>query len=187
MRRTCIGLIAGTFLVVTAASAGAQDCAGTLAPAYPDPNGSADAIVCLVNKERAAQGLHLLSVSPALNQAAVDHTLDMVSHHFLAHTSPWRGGLLARIRGTGWLRGANRYKVGENLGYIDALAGTTPQHVVAMWMESPMHRANLLNPAFRSIGLAVSSGTPAGGEGSTVTAELGMRHFRRNLASKPVA
>jgi uncharacterized protein YkwD len=186
VRRFCIAFTATAALALSPAGASAQDCAGADAAAYPNPGGSADVVVCLINRERAAQGLHLLSVSPALNRAAVEHSRDMVANHFLAHTSPWRGSLLTRVRTTGWLRRTTSYHLGENLGYIDLGATNTPAHILAMWMASPLHRANLLNAGYRSIGLAVLNNTPAGGAGSTYTAEFGVRRFPRNLASKPV-
>ena len=55
------------------------------------------------------------------------------------------------------------YSVGENLAWADP--GSTPRQIVQAWLDSPDHRANLLDSRFRDTGVAnrvVSSPTPAG-------------------------
>ena len=82
----------------------------------------------------------------------------MVSERFFAHTSPRGSTVLSRIRDTTYLRGAPGWSVGEN---IASGSGTmaTPSAIVDAWMESPGHRANLLSPCFRDVGIGIAAGT----------------------------
>jgi uncharacterized protein YkwD len=156
----------------------AQGCARAHTQIYPDPTGSADAILCLLNRERGARGLRPLRISRALNRAAVAQAQDMIINRYMSHWSPSRGSLNDRIRATGWLRGVKGWLVGENLGYIRYRFHDTPAGIVARWMASPTHRANIVNPLFRWTGLAVWSGTPIGRAGSTFASEFGARRMR---------
>jgi uncharacterized protein YkwD len=58
--------------------------------------------------------------------------------------------MAAPMRRAGYARGC--YSVGENLAWITP--GATARQVLQMWLASPAHRANLLNPSFRDTGIA---------------------------------
>jgi uncharacterized protein YkwD len=167
-----------TALARPSAARASHTCPGAHIRAYPYSSGSADAVVCLLNLVRRSNGLRPLRISQALNEAAVEQGRDMVFNGYMSHFSPSRGGLTQRIRATGWLRKAKGWLLGENLGYIRARYNDTPAGIVARWMASPAHRANILNPLFRATGLAVSAGTPVGRAGSTFTSEFGIRRLR---------
>src|SRR5437762_2182635 len=70
--------------------------------------------------------------------------------------------------------------LGENLAFGQGPL-TTPATIVFAWMTSPEHRANILEPDFRDIGIAVGFGSPSpnGGDGVFYVAEFG-----RNLQSR---
>lgn len=103
------------------------------------------ATACLVNAERSARGLQPLRHDPRLQQAARMHTDDMQAHGHFSHTGSDGSTASDRMRAAGY------YSDGaENL-----LKGTvTPAEAVALWLDSPTHSANLLEPAYRGIGTA---------------------------------
>jgi uncharacterized protein YkwD len=150
------------------------------------PAQASDAVVrsatlCLMNSERSAHGLGGLRAHPALASAARRYALQMVGERFFAHTSPRGSTVLSRIRDTTYLRGAPGWSVGEN---IAAGSGTmaTPRAIVATWMESPGHRANLLSACFRDVGIGIAAGmagqqADAGSSGTYVT-DFGRRSAR---------
>jgi uncharacterized protein YkwD len=84
-------------------------------------------------------------------------------------------GLVARLRRARYLPG-RLWVVGENLAW--GMGGVDrPLRLVRAWMHSTGHRANILFPAYREVGLGVYPGvpleTPAGG--ATVTTDFGFK------------
>jgi uncharacterized protein YkwD len=125
------------------------------------------ATLCLVNRERASHGLSALRASDRLASAAQGHAADMVDRRYFAH-----GNFGARIARTGWGRHRRTYTIGENLGYGIA-GGATPRAIVAAWMDSAGHRANILQRRFHAIGIGIASGTPDGDAGATYSTDFG--------------
>ena len=123
--------------------------------------------LCLLNHERTARGLGGLRSSTRLARAAQGHAADMVARRYFGH-----GNYGARIARTGWGRHRRRYTIGENLGYGTG-AGATPRAIVAAWMHSAGHRANILRRRFHAIGIGIASGTPDGGAGATYSTDFG--------------
>lgn len=126
---------------------------------------------CLVGGIRADHGLAPLSRSGALEAAARRHGTDMVTRRYFAHVSPSGGTLDKRARRAGYLTGPC-WILGENLGWAPpALASA--RAVVDAWMDSPSHRAVILDPRFRQIGVGLIDGAPVGGAGATFVLEVG--------------
>jgi uncharacterized protein YkwD len=125
------------------------------------------ATLCLLNREREAHGLPALRVSARLARAAQRHSDDMVARRYFAH-----GNYGARIARTGWTRHRRSYTIGENLAYATG-AEATPGAVVAAWMASAGHRANILQRRFRAIGIGIAAGTPDGEAGATYSTDFG--------------
>ena len=94
-------------------------------------------IVVLVNARRAAAGLRPLAVSPCATRFAAPWTTHMAATGALVHQS------LAPI-----LR-CPAQSAGENIAY----GNVTADQMMSMWMNSPGHRANILNPRFTRIGV----------------------------------
>jgi uncharacterized protein YkwD len=117
------------------------------------------AIVCLLNVERAEQGIAPLATSHRLQRSARFHSLEMVRHSHFGHKRPGGPGLVSRIRRSGYLRGAKSWAVGENIAWGVAAAGT-PRALVQAWMQSGGHSENVLNRAFRHVGVGLSRGAP---------------------------
>jgi uncharacterized protein YkwD len=126
--------------------------------------------LCLVNAIRSANGLKKLRSNRRLRLIAQAHARDMVARGYFAHESPGGTDLAARLRRA-------RYRAdraAENIGAgTDALA--TPLAMMISWMESPPHRANLLERAYDEAGVGVALGFPGGGGGATYTLDLGTR------------
>jgi len=129
--------------------------------------GARAATLCLLNAERDARGLAPLRASTKLGRAAQGHAADMVDRGYFAH-----GNFGARIARTGWGRHRRTYTIGENLGYGSG-GGATPRAIVAAWMGSAGHRANILQRRFHAIGIGIASGTPDGGAGATYSTDFG--------------
>jgi uncharacterized protein YkwD len=123
--------------------------------------------LCLLNAERAARGLGALRASTKLALAAQRHSDDMVERRYFAH-----GDYGDRIARTGWGRSRRSYTIGENLGYGSG-GQATPRAIVAAWMHSAGHRANILQRRFHAIGIGIASGTPAGSAGATYSTDFG--------------
>ncbi len=103
-----------------------------------------------INAARAAEGLGPLSLSPALMRAARWKSSCMASGAPFAHDDPSRGWL-QRLADCGY---SARAYVAEN---IAAGTGTAPE-TVTMWLNSPAHRANMLDAGAQTIGIARARG-----------------------------
>jgi len=134
-----------------------------------------DAVLCLLNGERADRGLAQLAENAQLAQAALGHATDMVQRDYFSHDSPDGATMTDRIAATGYLPDDASWLVGENLAWgTGSLA--TARAIMDAWMSSEGHRANILNPRFREIGMGTALGTPQGGDsGATYAHEFGVR------------
>lgn len=102
-------------------------------------------VVELTNQERAKQGLSPLTLNAELSEAALEHSTSMALNDFVGHSGS-DGSLVGdRVGRQDYIL----QLVGENV----AAGQTTPEEVVAGWMESPQHRENILKPEFEDIGI----------------------------------
>jgi uncharacterized protein YkwD len=179
--------VAATCALVSSASASAADCG----PVGTEASGLGEAqmessITCLINDERTADGLQPVTPNADLRQAAVSHSNEMINHGYFEHTSPSGLTFMDRIESTGYMRGARSWTVGENLVWGTGPL-STPQALVTAWMNSPPHRANLLRPTFRELGVAALAGTPQSRSdltGVTVSSEYGYRTLGSKKAKR---
>ena len=140
--------------------AGGEGCRGTALE--PTPQNARDvktAILCLLNAERKARGLPALRVNVRLTQAATLHSNDMVARGYFSHVSLTGEDFVVRIKKAGYLRGSRAWTLGENLAWGSGTLAS-PAGIVRGWMESPGHKANILNGRFREIGIGVAFGVP---------------------------
>jgi uncharacterized protein YkwD len=121
------------------------------------------AVLCLVNAQRAASGLGALVDNAVLTAAAQGHSDEMVARQYFAH-----GDFATRLAAAGWAGATS----GENIAWGGGALGT-PAQIVSGWMNSPGHKANILNGAFTSSGVGVAPATPSGGGGGTYTHDFG--------------
>src|SRR3954449_8834341 len=165
--------------------AGATDCADAdLQPDATNLPTISDATFCLLNAERSARGLGALKPDRLLQRAALEHGGDMVDHQYFAHEGRDGSAPAGRIRSTGYLSGG-AWRIGENLAWgTGDLA--TPRAIMAAWMNSPGHRANILQPQYREIGFGVIAGNPNAkdGAGATYVTEFGAVQRSARLASR---
>jgi uncharacterized protein YkwD len=96
-----------------------------------------------MNRVRVAHGLPALSYDRKLARAARAHTREMTDAGVFAH-----GAFTIRMRRF-HLRGI---LLGENLAWGNGVKGSA-RGIVAAWLASPGHRANLLSPSFARVGL----------------------------------
>ncbi|WP_313674318.1 CAP domain-containing protein, partial [Mycolicibacterium sp.] len=87
-----------------------------------------------------------------------------------------------RLRASGYADASFRVG-GENLGWLGGAA--TPRGMVAAWLASAPHRANMLDPRFRETGVGVVEGTPTGVTGFTFAQEFGARASASTVSSSP--
>jgi uncharacterized protein YkwD len=167
---------------VAAAPARAADtaaCPGsTDVPAGAGVDAATSEVVCLINAERSARGLHTLRLDGALRRAAVRHSADMVRRTYFSHVTPGGADFGDRIRDVGYGKG-QAWRAGEALGWGTG-ADATPAALVDEWLASPPHRHILLDPGFRELGVGVVSGAPrsvrSGLPGATYSVDEGVVH-----------
>jgi uncharacterized protein YkwD len=164
-----------TLLALALFPAAASACHGGRLPVEPHHlKRASKATLCLLNRVRTHHGLHRLHGNADLRHAATHHSRHMVRQHFFEHTAPNGSTMVARVRASGYLRAGIFWTVGENLGWGQGALGT-PRAMLRAWMHSPPHRANILTPGFRDIGIGVVAGAPFGGSGATYTTDFGER------------
>jgi uncharacterized protein YkwD len=141
----------------------AQPSAGTLGE-------SAQAILCLLNAERGSRGVASLRMNARLSRAATAHSRDMVANVYFSHDAKNGSSMLDRIKAAGYVRPKSGFTVGENIGWGSGTLAS-PRALVKAWMNSPPHRANILQSRFRELGVGLVIGAPSAGvTGTAVTA-----------------
>jgi uncharacterized protein YkwD len=116
-----------------------------------------------MNRVRAEHGLGPLSADTRLARAARAHSKEMIGSNEFTHGA--FGTRMVRFNVTGRL-------AGENLAWGTGARGTA-HGVVAAWLASPGHRANLLRPSFTRVGIGDLVGAFRGYRGAhVVTADF---------------
>jgi uncharacterized protein YkwD len=152
--------LSGAALLVGPSSSIAASCPDANAwPGTVSGSAEGDAILCLLNEQRVAFGLVPLSLNTYLSASAYAHSTEMNSDSYFAHDSADGTTFDGRIRATGYLNRAHSWAVGENIAWGSLVLGT-PQALMVAWMNSPEHRANILDPTYREIGIGVAWGDP---------------------------
>jgi uncharacterized protein YkwD len=114
-----------------------------------------DATLCLINRRRAERDKRRLDQSAKLGDAAERHTRVMLRTDCLDHRCPGEPSLGQRIRKTGYLNRAKRWRFAESTG-----CKGTPRRMVEAWMDVRFHRRNLLDGAYRDLGAGLKEGSP---------------------------
>ncbi len=180
--RLAAALACGAIAALATAAPAAASCPD--ADTYASQQGTAqleESLRCLINERRATEGLAPVRPEARLRAAAQNHSDDMVSSGYFAHDTPSGVSFIDRIVATGYTRHASSWLVGENLVW-GTQSLSTPQSMVQAWMDSPTHRANLMRPQFREMGIAAVRGTPydaSDPEGITVSSEYGVKKAKR--------
>lgn len=111
-------------------------------------------LVSYTNQAREKAGVLPLSQSQALSRAAYLKTNDMVNRHYFAHISPDKKSMIDFLADVDY----SYWGAGENL----ALGFSSAERMFGAWENSASHYANLINPAFTDIGIALINGTYRG-------------------------
>lgn len=102
-------------------------------------------VIRLVNEIRTENGLRPLTYDWELSRVARYKSQDMKDNKYFSHTSPVYGSPFQMMKSFG----ISYRSAGENI----AKGYATPEAVVEGWMNSPGHRANILNSSFTHIGV----------------------------------
>jgi uncharacterized protein YkwD len=165
--RRLVVLPALALVAAVPATADAATCAGaSSSPERLGESGVRHATLCVLNQQRRAHGLRPLRADNGLAKAALGHSKDMVAHRYFAHESRSGAAFTARMP-------RSRFHIlGENIGWASGRFAT-PRAMVQAWMHSAGHRANILQPRYRAIGIGVAFGAPVGGSGATYSTDFG--------------
>lgn len=107
-------------------------------------------VLALVNKERAAASCSPVTANDRLTRAADDYSDVMASSGVMSHTGPDGSTMTTRVEAAGYQWST----LGENIARGQADAAS----VMKSWMNSPGHRANILNCSFKELGVGVHFG-----------------------------
>jgi uncharacterized YkwD family protein/spore coat assembly protein SafA len=118
-----------------------------LIPNITDIKNLENEVIRIVNVERANRGLTQLSANWQLSRLARYKSADMVKFNYFSHYSPTYGSPFEMMTNFGIKYSA----AGENI----AMGQPTPKSVMTAWMNSPGHKANILSPNFKEIGVGV--------------------------------
>jgi uncharacterized protein YkwD len=135
--------------------------------AYPSPQAQAaivptsteKQVIDLVNAERTKRGLAPVRFQAYLTRGARAHSRDMANREKLTHTSANGDTVSRRLIRYGYTTsGYSSWSVGENIARATSgSVGATPHGIVAMWMASDAHRANILRAKWRDVGVGVAT------------------------------
>ena len=135
-------------------------------------------LVGAVNAVRRAHGLQILTVSPRLTAAAEAHAHVLAATGQFAHDWPDGRPFATWILRYYPVAAYSTWSAGENL--VWSSQPLAADAAVTQWLASPPHRRNLLDPAWRQIGVGIAgalhaSGVYSGYDVDVAAAEFGLR------------
>jgi LysM repeat protein len=172
-RRATVFWLACALLILTAGRIRVQADDGSLSVLPAE----AQYVINAINEARLQAGIPPLIVNPLLNQAAQAHVDDMIAHRRYGHRGSDGSNASQRVMRTGYhLSG----KVGENW-----VAAHSPERAIRWWMSDLPHRANILNPRWREIGIGVGAHPDGWGLIFVTDFTSGSSGSPANLESRP--
>ncbi len=130
----------------------------------------------LINEERTSRGLDPLAINNALNESSEDHSQWMLDNDVFDHTGAGGSDPGDRIAATDYKLEGN-WRTAENIGWQSERGEPGIADDVAdiheSLMNSPGHRANLLNPELKDIGIGIETGDFQGYDGVMITQNFG--------------
>jgi uncharacterized protein YkwD len=176
-------LVASLALAAPSAHA-AVNCPGAnQLPVLSTVASAKSATLCLLNAQRAANGIAPLRSEPTLEAAATNYAQSMIEQRFFGHVSP--SGQTLDDRLASYADGTVSSTIGENLAWGQNVLGT-PVTTVNAWMRSQGHRDNILSADFDEIGIGIVPGSPRDGlldVAATYATEFGWRELARGGGS----
>ena len=107
----------------------------------------------LINKQRTQNGLSPLKENSELQRVARIKAQDMVNNNYFSHTSPTYGSPFDMMKS---------FKISYNTAGENIAGNSSNSSAVTAWMNSPGHRANILNGSFNQTGIGVVKGSKYG-------------------------
>jgi uncharacterized protein YkwD len=159
-----VAYIGPTPAFMAAPTSGPTQPAGQGSPAACAGQESTDyeaQVITLVNQARAQAGLPALTENPKLSKAAYVHSLDMACNSSLSHTGSDGSTWYTRVKAQGY-----QYSyASENIYAGSPSYGGDPAGAMDWWMNSPVHKANILSTKVTEIGVGYVyfSGSTYGG------------------------
>ena len=118
-------------------------------------------VITLLNQIRAQHNLPLFTANAQLRTAARAHSTNMLQKSYFDHNGP-DGTWDTRIA-----RYLNSTLVGENIAWGQGAYGT-PAGIVDQWMHSPTHRAIILTPGLKRVGIGLVQGSFQGADAAVM-------------------
>jgi len=136
-------------------------------------------VLAQINFIRVEHGLVALRLSADLGGAADEHSQEMAADGYFQHDSFDGSVFWKRIAAFYSAAGYRYWSVGENLLWASPSVGSV--RALQMWMGSPEHRANILDPRWREIGISAvhtlnAPGTYQHRPVTIITTDFGARH-----------
>ena len=151
---TAAAIALGGALATGTATAAAPHQRAAASPTAPPRVESA--LLSAMNRARTARGRRPLKAVPTLRRPARGQSHYLVGLGTLDHDGPDGSPFWTRLLAAGFPRGRT---LGENLAVVPGCGRQVAARTVKMWLNSPGHRANLLNPTFRWVGAGVAVGS----------------------------
>lgn len=167
-------------LILVLACVCAAFAAPVAVPAQRNTLSSLDSgVLSQLNQIRVQHGLVPLKLSARLTDAAAEHSRQMGVDGYFEHTSADGTAFWKRIGHWYPTKGYHYWSVGENL--LWSSPDVSALGAMQLWMNSPEHRANILDPRWREIGIAAmrfdaAPGTYRGLAVTIITTDFGVRH-----------
>ncbi len=155
-----------------AGNTGVETCSGETI----ELNGDEKQMLDLHNQARANNGLPPLCVHPDLTEAARFHSQEMLDKGYFSHDSRNGESVKARLERFGYAFAGHPYwKYGENVSWGSGDLGAADRRFDE-WMDSPEHRANILDKNFSEVGIGARTGTFEAQDGAKMyTVDFGTR------------
>ena len=165
-------------LVAAVAAVGAAAATPTSAHRAARVSALESGVLQQLNRIRAQHGLTPLHLNAKLSAAATQHSREMGFDGYFAHNSHDGTEFWKRIERWYSPSGYGYWSVGENL--LWSSPDVDPQRALDLWMHSPEHRANILAPRWREIGVSAvhlvsAPGTYHGLAVTIITTDFGVR------------
>lgn len=109
---------------------------------------AAQTVALAINQQRANAGLPLLALHPLLNLAAQNHVNDMVANYNYSHYGTDGSNVKQRVQRTGY---------GNNWASENWVSVSSPDLAIQWWMNSTVHRGNILNGNWHEYGIGFGS------------------------------
>jgi uncharacterized protein YkwD len=122
--------------------------------AYADETELIEPIIGNINEERARAGLAPLDRDRDLDAIATERSADMAQRQYFSHVTPEGLDVSANLNNGG----VNYLLAAENLAWTTHVESEASAAVMQGFLDSPPHRANLLNPRLSRIGVGVAQG-----------------------------